>query len=59
MARLFWIFGAGLFLLGMLLMASGGPEKGGIIDYRAWLLIASGLLAMAIGNFSQTTGRGS
>lgn len=59
MARIFWIFGAVLFVLGMLLMASRGPEMGGIIDYRAWLLMASGLLAVAIGNFSQTSGRGS
>jgi hypothetical protein len=59
MARVFWIFGAGLFGLAMLLMASGGPEAGGIIDYRAWLLLAFGILAVAIGNFSRTSGRGS
>jgi hypothetical protein len=59
MARVFWIFGAGLFALAMLLMASGGPEAGGIIDYRAWLLLAFGILAVAIGNFSRTSGRGS
>jgi hypothetical protein len=59
MARVFWIFGAGLFVLAMLLMASGGPEAGGIIDYRAWLLLAFGILAVVIGNFSRTAGRGS
>ncbi|MGB5742134.1 MAG: hypothetical protein WBM65_06910 [Sedimenticolaceae bacterium] len=59
MARVFWIFGAGLFVLAMLLMASGGPETGGIIDYRAWLLLAFGILAVVIGNFSRTAGRGS
>ena len=59
MARIFWIFGAGLCVLAMLIMASGGLEKGGIIDYRAWLLIALGILAVAIGNFSRTSGRGS
>ena len=59
MARVFWIFGAGLFVLAMLLMGSGGPEAGGIIDYRAWLLLAFGILAVAIGNFSRTSGRGS
>ncbi|MGB5254830.1 MAG: hypothetical protein WBN68_19140 [Sedimenticolaceae bacterium] len=59
MARVFWIFGAGLFVLAMLLMASDGPETGGIIDYRAWLLLAFGILAVVIGNFSRTAGRGS
>ena len=59
MARIFWIFGTGLSVLAMLLMASGGPERGGIIDYRAWLLLAFGILAVAIGNFSQTSGRDS
>ena len=58
MARLFWIIGAGLALLAMLLMAFGGPEMGGIIDYRAWLLLAFGILAVAIGNISQSSGRG-
>jgi hypothetical protein len=58
MARIFWIFGAGLFVLAMALMASGGPETGGLIDYRAWLLLVFGILALAIGNFSRTSGRG-
>lgn len=58
MARIFWIFGVGLFVLAMALMASGGPEEGGIIDYRAWLLLAFGVLAVVIGNFSRTSGRG-
>ena len=57
MAQVFWIFGAGLVVLAMLLMASGGPEMGGILDYRAWLLLAFGILAVAIGNFSWTSGR--
>lgn len=57
-ARIFWIFGAGLCVLAMLLMASGEPEMGGIIDYRAWLLLAFGILAVAIGNFSRTPERG-
>ena len=55
-ALIFWISGAGLSVLAMLLMASGGPETGGIIDYRAWLLLAFGILALAIGNFSRTSG---
>jgi hypothetical protein len=59
MAQIFWIFGAGLFVLAILLMAIGGPEAGGIIDYRAWLLLALGILALVIGNFSRTSGRGS
>ena len=54
MARLFWISGVVLFVLAMLLMAFGGPEAGGIIDYRAWLLVALGMLAVTIGNFSRT-----
>ena len=58
MARIFWIFGTGLSVMALLLMASGGPEMGGIIDYRAWLLLAFGILAVAIGNFSRTSGRG-
>jgi hypothetical protein len=59
MARIFWIFGAGLFVLAVVLMASGGPEPAGIIDYRAWLLVAFGILAVAIGNFSRGSGTGS
>jgi hypothetical protein len=59
MAQIFWIFGAGLFVLAILLMATGGPDAGGIIDYRAWLLLALGILALVIGNFSRTSGRGS
>lgn len=50
-ARIFWICGAGLSLLALLLMAGGGPQMGGIIDYRAWLLLALGILAVTIGNF--------
>ena len=57
MARIFWILGAGLSVLAVLLMVNGGPEAGGIVDYRAWLLLAFGILAMAIGNFSWSSGR--
>ena len=57
-ARIFWILGAGLSVFALLLMASGGPETGGIIDYRAWLLLAFGILAVAIGNFSRISGHG-
>lgn len=53
-ARIFWILGAGLSVLAMLLMMSGGQEAGGILDYRAWLLLCHGILAMAIGNFSRS-----
>ena len=59
MARIFWILGAGLCALAMLVMAVGGLEQEGIIDYRAWLLVALGILAVVIGNFSRTSGRGS
>jgi hypothetical protein len=54
-ARIFWILAAGLSLLAMAIMLAGGPESGGIVDYRAWLLLAVGLLAAAIGNFSRTS----
>ena len=57
MARLFWIFGAGLSVLAMLLMASGGPGSEGIIDYRAWLLLALAILVLGIGNVSRTPRR--
>ncbi len=56
MARVFWGVGAGLFVLAMLLMVSGGPEHAGIIDYRAWLLLGFGVLAGLIGNFSRPSG---
>jgi hypothetical protein len=39
-----------------MLMVAGGSQIDGIIDYRAWLLLAFGILAMAIGNFSHTSG---
>jgi hypothetical protein len=55
-ARIFWIFGGGLTLLAFMLMVAGGSQIDGIIDYRAWLLLAFGILAMAIGNFSHTSG---
>ena len=58
MARIFWVFGAALTGLAVLLMTSGGPETGGIIDYRAWLLLAFGILAVAIGNVSRACERG-
>ena len=53
-ARIFWILGASLSLLAVALMFAGGPESGGIVDYRAWLLLAIGLLATAVGNFART-----
>ncbi len=57
MARRFWVIGAALSVLGLLVMMSGGQETGGILDYRAWLLIAFGLLALVIGNFDETANR--
>ena len=56
MARLFWILGTGLTVLAMLLMTSGGPGSEGIIDYRAWLLLAVAILVLGIGNVSRTSG---
>jgi hypothetical protein len=53
MARVFWILGAGLSLFAMAVMLAGGPEAGGIVDYRAWLLLAFGLLAVVVGNVSR------
>ena len=58
-AQVFWIFGAMLSVLAILLMASGGLEIGGILDYKVWLLLAFGILAVVIGNFSRTTEDGS
>ncbi len=58
-ARIFWVFGVGLSALAMLIMLSGGPEAGGIIDFRAWLLLAFGILAVVIANFSRTSGHDS
>lgn len=55
-ARIFWVLGVALSVMAMLLMLSGGPEVGGIIDYRAWLLLAFGILAAAIGNLCRTSG---
>ena len=55
MAQIFWILGAGLFVLALLLMGSGGSDLGGLVDYRAWLLLAFGVLAIVIGNFSWTS----
>lgn len=57
MARKFWVIGAVLSVLGLLVMMSGGHETDGILDYRAWLLIAFGLLALVIGNFDETANR--
>jgi hypothetical protein len=56
-ARIFWFFGGGLSLLALVLMVAGGTQMDGIIDYRAWLLFAFGILALAVGNFSHTSGR--
>ena len=53
-AQVFWIFGAMLSVLAILLMASGGLEIGGILDYKVWLLLALGILAVVIGNFTRT-----
>jgi hypothetical protein len=58
MARVFWILGAFLSLSAMLVMLAGGTEAGGIVDYRAWLLLAFGLLAVVVGNVSRTLADG-
>jgi hypothetical protein len=55
MSRVFWVFGAILFALSLVLFSLGG-EDGGITDYRAWLLLASGIVAAVIGNVSRTIG---
>jgi hypothetical protein len=57
MARNFWLIGGLLSVLGLLVMVTGEQQAGGILDYRAWLLIAFGLLAMVIGNFGETANR--
>lgn len=56
MATLFWLIGTSLFAVAIGLVAWGGLETGGIIDYRAWILFALGLLALVIGNASWTSG---
>jgi hypothetical protein len=56
MAMLFWVIGAGLFAVEVVLVALGGTEAGGIIDYRAWILFALGMLALVIGNSSWNSG---
>ena len=58
MARFFWTLGAALSGFALLLAVFGGAEVDGVIDYRAWLLLALGILAVVIGNFSQPAGHG-
>jgi hypothetical protein len=58
MAVLFWTIGTGLFAVAIALVALGGIETGGIIDYRAWILFALGLLALVIGNSRWDSGHG-
>jgi hypothetical protein len=58
MAMLFWAIGAGLFAVAVVLVALGGTETGGIIDYRAWILFALGMLALVIGNSRWGSGHG-
>ncbi len=57
MAGKFWMAGGTLVVLGLLLMAFGGHESGGLLDYRGWLLTILGVLAVVIGNFHATTKR--
>jgi hypothetical protein len=57
MAGKFWMAGGALVLLGLLMMAFGGQETGGLLDYRAWLLTILGVLAVVIGNFHAMTRR--
>ncbi|MDJ0739905.1 MAG: hypothetical protein QNJ91_09320 [Gammaproteobacteria bacterium] len=54
-ARVFWFLGAMLSASALLLMVFGGSDVGGVVDYRAWLLLAFGILAAAIGNFNRTS----
>ena len=58
LARIFWMFGAGLSVLAILHVAVAEPEVNALIDYRTWLLLAFAILAMAIGNFSRISGDG-
>ena len=58
MDRILWIVGTVLAVIAMLFMASGALGTEGVIDYRAWLLLAIAIVVAAIGNFSRTSGHG-
>lgn len=55
-SRIYWILAAALFALAILLFAIGGTDPGGITDYRAWLLLASGIVVAVLGNVARTIG---
>jgi hypothetical protein len=58
-ARFFWTLGVGLALLALWLLVAGAVKAGGVIDYRPGLLMAFGVLSLAIGNFSRPSGHDS
>ncbi len=59
LSRIFWVIAAVLFALSLVLFTVGiGTDAGSVTDFRAWLLLASGVVAAAIGNVSRTTGQG-
>lgn len=56
LSRIFWFIAAVLFALSLVLFTVGiGEDAGGFTDFRAWLLLASGVVAAAMGNVSRTT----
>lgn len=51
LSRIFWVIAAILFVSSLVLFAQGvGGDGGALMDFRAWLLLASGIAAAAIGN---------
>jgi hypothetical protein len=58
LSRVFWIFAGVLFALSLVLFTSGAAVAGGVTDYRAWLLLALGIIVAALGNISRPTGQG-
>ena len=58
LSRVFWIFAGVLFALSLVLFTSGAEVAGGVTDYRAWLLLALGIIVAALGNISRPTGQG-
>mgnify|MGYP001816558527 FL=1 len=58
LSRVFWIFAGMLFALSLVLFTSTADLAGGVTDYRAWLLLALGIIVAALGNVSRPTGHG-
>jgi hypothetical protein len=55
LSRVFWIFAGVLFALSLVLFTA---VAGGVTDYRAWVLLALGIIVASLGNISRSTGHG-